>query len=161
MPLPPFIYTNDILAVVGSFRHADEKALLFNVSPSSRKPHAKIISNIPDAVSARQLLLDLDLGVQLADNSVAGQDVRWFSTDKVEIKREEEGRGRDANVEQGLDFEGTEDHWDAEVFDMCFCRCGQLAVSKTQRPKSSSNFLFTLPLQTAVHSTPPSERLTH
>ena len=102
----------------------------------------RLFSNIPDAVSARQLLLDLDLGVQLADHSVAGQDARWFLTDEVEIQREEEGRGRDANADQGLNSEGTEDYWDAEVFDMCFCRCGQLAVSKTQRPKSSSHFLY-------------------
>ena len=69
--------------------------------------------------------------------------------DEVEIKSEEEGRGRDTDADQGLNSEGTEDYRDAEVFNMCFYRCGQLAVSKTQRPKCSSHVLFTLPLHTS------------
>ena len=107
------IYINDIVAVVSSFRY--EKALLINVSSSSRKTHAKIISDIPDTVSARALLTAeandaaarqriLELGLQLADRSVAGQDFQTHvgDMDEVAIKRE--------------------DHREGDSLDMCLLR---------------------------------------
>ena len=65
--------------------------LFVNVSSSSRRNRAKLTSDIPDAVSARQVLLDL--GIQLADDSAAGQDtdVHVGDMNEVEIKTEEEG----------------------------------------------------------------------
>ena len=109
----PYIYINDIVAVVGGFQY--EKALCVNVNSSSRKTHPKIISDIPDTVSARALLTAeandaaarqriLELGLQLADRSVAGQDFQTHvgDMDEVAIKRE--------------------DHREGDSLDMCLLR---------------------------------------